>query len=271
MTRAQTPPPLCECTGNAPAPDKREGGDGQPLRWSSIVRQIASSQSGPLYCYERRVENRSGREVTDVYWPIAAYRKSSIDKTSALCDPISMLGVVNQPDPTGPLTYNTGPNPYATTVRAPGAGWGKTTAGQRTGLGPALTSAVQIPVSGVGVATVRFTSTVRREGAFTIFRFEMTSQGPDVRVFWNVPVTDGFAQLEFTPNAPPTLAAGRALVREVRSIDQVAIAVADVHAYTNDMRWLGSGAASAYVSAEGKSRTPINIPPPPGGGALLVR
>jgi len=246
--------------------DRRDGGDGRPLRWSSLMRQIASTPEGPLYCYERQVDNRSDREVTDVYWPAADFRRAWIDKMTPICDPVSILGPVKQPDPMGPLSYNTGTNSYATTVRAPSTGWQQLVMMLDKGPAPVLTSRMQVPVRGAGAATIAFTSSVRREGATAVFHFEIANNGPDVRVFWNVPIGEGFAALEFVPAAPQTVGAGRPFARDIRSTEPVAFAVADVHVYSREMVWLGSGVASAYVSLKGTRQTPINVPPSPPRG-----
>jgi hypothetical protein len=250
----------CACTGQSS--DRHEGGDASPLRWMSLARLVRSTPtSGPEYCYERRVDNQSDRDVTDIYWPVAGVERPWVGAHQPICDATSMPGAYRQPHPTGPLHYNTGPQSYPTTVYAPPFGWPTQMTQLKEGQGaPALASTLQIPIKGVGIATLSFTSSVRTVGNMRVFQYEITNNGPEVRVFWNVPLTQDFRPLEFLPNAPATMVPGGQIMRQVQSSDPLAVAVADVHVYTRELGWLGSGIATAYVSARGVRQIPLPRP-----------
>jgi hypothetical protein len=254
----------CSCTGQSA--DRHEGGNGAPLRWSSLMRQVGSNpRTGPEYCYERSVDNQSDRDVTNVYWEVAGIERPYLEKHQPICDATSMTGVFKSPDPAGPLNFNTGTQSYSTTVYSPSSGWAGQTAAPNAPNVPPLTSTMQIPIKGAGIATVTLTSSLRTEGNTHIFTYELSNAGPAIRVFWNVPVTDDFRSLEFLPNSPITVPPAGRVTREAKSLDPVGVAVADVHVYAADLTWLGSGVASAYASTKGARQTPR--PRPGRGGA----
>src|SRR5690242_6880811 len=80
-------PPKCECTGSSSDPPL-EGGDGKPLNWHSLKRLYMpeNNNAAAWYCFERGVENKSDRDVTDVYWKVAGFEKNEIAKQDSSCD-----------------------------------------------------------------------------------------------------------------------------------------------------------------------------------------
>src|SRR5262249_5813682 len=81
-------PPKCECTGSSSDPPL-EGGDGKPLNWHSLKRLYMpeNNNAAAWYCFERQVDNKSDRDVTDVYWKVGAgFEKDEIPKQDHRCD-----------------------------------------------------------------------------------------------------------------------------------------------------------------------------------------
>jgi hypothetical protein len=249
----------CACTGNSPA-QKYEGGDGTPLRWYSLQRLIrpGTSHSDPVHCYERQVTNDSSRDVTDVYWRVAGFERPLIEAGAPVCDATSMLGHLEQPHVKGPLNHGVGTRAYGTTVYAPAGGWGRQMALVNGREPPPLEATIQIPIRGKETTTLEFRSTVVSDGSGYVYRYEMANKGQnEVRVFWNVPITSEFASLEFIPGSPIVMAAKSSVARQARSADKLAWAVAEVHVYSADLTWLGTGSAAAYASSLGKPQVAL--------------
>jgi hypothetical protein len=55
----------------------RTGGTGVPLVWQSLQRLLDSGSDNQHIwrCYERRITNKSDRDVTDVFWKVAGFER----------------------------------------------------------------------------------------------------------------------------------------------------------------------------------------------------
>jgi hypothetical protein len=145
----------CECTEQSREHIYR-GGDDLHLSWYSLQRQEhdgdPTGDPPPIFCYERKVQNRTDQEVTDIYWPIAGYQKKILPAQSlkCCCDSTSVPGPIKQPLPQGPLYYGPGNSHYSTTVYQPRDGWQTRTANFRpmelVAEYPALTSGMQLAI-----------------------------------------------------------------------------------------------------------------------------
>jgi hypothetical protein len=259
----------CSCTGKS-TDAIYNGGDGQPLLWKSMQRLLqGGSPRNPLYCYERQVENKSDRDVTDVFWKVAGFEKDLIPRKDFRCDASSLFGNLKHPDPTGPLYYNVSSKPYGTTSYSPEGGYPTASArifSKPEGT-PELTSTIQVTVRPtVGrptASTVSFRSSVRTLGRENQFEYELITSGSDkLLVYWNVPLTADFRTLEMGRNSLISLVPGAKVQKSARSVDPIGWTPAAVQIFDYQRRWLGTGIAAVYCSVNGKPEPPLEQPQP---------
>lgn len=254
----------CSCTGvssNTPL----EGGDGKPLHWRSLKRLVTpeNNDSTAWYCFERRVDNNSDRDVTDVFWKVAGFEKDEIPEQDSRCDAATLQGE-KKPHPQGPLYYNVGDQPYKTSAYAPEDGFEDATAKVMKPVGtPELTSEIEIsdPVKKTK-AKITFRSSVTPSPEGNRFDYEVTSSASvKVLVFWYVPLTDDFRSLEMNRTHPLTAAPKETQRRSARSSDPVGWTAASVQIFDFDRRWIATGRASVYCSQRGQTEPLIESAP----------
>lgn len=207
------------CTCHGDRVDHFQGGDGKPLEWLFEVYLVKKSNVGPsLYCYLKRVTNRSNLDVYAVRWNIANYRQENIyaGKEKQTC-PQYIQDLASAPL-NGPLNFGISSQSYDTTVKAPLGGWQSPTAGGNNN-----------PYIGAGYEWLKLESqfafsTVGREGQHSSglvavesgvnfnyggrasFYYVVTNRGPQpVSVFINlstskelikeVPIADNFVSI----------------------------------------------------------------------------
>lgn len=211
----------------------------------------------------RRVDNKSDRDVTDIFWKVAGFERDVVPKQDSICDATPLEGE-EKPHPEGPLYYSTGPRFYDTTVYAPKGGFkgaGKISAAKST---PELDSVIGVAnrYSG-GKTDIGFRASVKPSGDKSEFEYEVTSSGPEkLLVYWYIPLTDDFKPLNISRSAPITPMPGQAVRRSVRSSDPVGWTAATVQIFDYDHRWLATGIASVYCSMKGKAETLLEQPGP---------
>ncbi len=247
--------PTCSCTGTSNDPPL-EGGDSKPLLWHSLKRLYmeGSNNSAAWYCFERRVDNKSDRDVTDVSWKVAGFEKDEIQKRDSTCDATALEGE-KQPHPKGPLNYNVGDKPYNTSVYAPQDGFGGAAAQVlKPESTPALTSEIEIldPIRKTK-AKIIFHASVKPSNEGNRFDYEViSSANAKVLVYWYVPLTESF-RLDMDKSHPLTAAQGETVTRSARSSDPIGWTAATVQIFDFDRRWLATGRASVYCSLKGKA------------------
>ena len=244
----------CTCTGQSPDPPL-QGGDGNPLVWHSLKRLYMpeTNNSPAWYCFERSVDNKSDRNVTDVFWKVAGFEKDVIPKQEPRCD-VTPLEGEDKSHPQGPLYYNVGAQHYDTSVYSPLAGFpgaGKISAPKST---PLLGSVIEIADRGSGkTRKILFRASVKPSKDENEFEYEVTGSGTDkLLVYWYVPLTDDFKSMRMNRNSPVTAVPGETARYSARSKDAIGWTPAAVQIFDYDGHWLATGIASVYCSTKGK-------------------
>lgn len=256
----------CSCTGQSQDPIEN-GGDGAPLLWQSMER-LYRSGSASWYCYERRVINRSDRDVTDVFWKVAGFEKSLIPKHDDRCDANPFAEGYQQPHPKGRLYFSVGGEFYPTAVYAPQHGFEDSKTASARILPakdtPDLISVIEVSDRRSGAkGSIRFASSVRTSVKGTDFEYKLSSSGSEpVIVYWYIPLTEEFRNLKMSRNEPTALEPGAPVRRLTHSSDPVGWTAAAVQIFDRDRRWLATGIASAYCSLNGKAEPLLEQPTP---------
>jgi hypothetical protein len=210
-----------QCTEQTNDP-VHHGGDDTLLLWSSLQRSegIALPNQLPTYSYERKVENRSKEDVTDVSWPVAGYWRKVVPAGKSLCDLVPLVGYLQVPSPRGELHYGPSASSYHTTAYAPKDGW-LSSKPSATGM-QTLTAELQVAsrtAEGYQVCAVRLKSEVAKSpaGEGMEFRYQFSNIGPTpLRVFWSIPWSSAFRkQFKNSKEEPLALTPERTVTRVV--------------------------------------------------------
>lgn len=252
---------LTGCTGQASGQVFQGGAS--TLQWSSLKRQErpATADNPAMYVFERRVDNRSDRAVTDILWKVAGFEKKEIPAHQPECDFITGLGD-QFPHPKGDLYYGVGASSFPTQVYAPEGGFGQGREG-KSNEGDVLDSSIEItdPLSKKPVR-VWFRASVAPTGKGHRYDYTVTSSATDkIQIYWYIPLTEDFRTLEMNRQSPLRAAPNEPIHRQANSSDPVAWAAAVVQIFDFDHRWIATGRASVYCSLKGVAEPLLDTAP----------
>jgi len=224
----------CTCAGEEVRTS--DGGDHAPLTWVYKVRLVrnGSSDSPPLYCYGRTVQNHRDRDVTDVNWKVASFYRSRLRQGAAASSCAEVEAFLSRRTENGPLYYGVSSgDAYDTQVLPPEGGWAAAE--------PTRTSSVrstfEIDPGEAGASPARITvrSSAAADGATNYFRYGIENAGESVvRLQINMPVREWMlAALPFV-NEPILLDPGAKLDFSFSTKEPIGTAVATVLASSPD-------------------------------------
>ena len=247
--------PLCaiaQCTGLSKEPIF-SGGDQNPITWSSLRNVL-----GQVVSYERKTENHSNQDVTDVYWPVAGYQKDVLPANTALCDQTTIPGEPD--DKPGILNVGPGSTPfYQTTAYCPKAGWANsrlTNPGQAEP--PALTSELQFAVRNHGkieICTLHLKAAIEpaSDGNTVRYVYYFENDGPaPLSVFWDIPRTKEYEE-KFGMNAesPLHLYPNKLASITITAHEAPAGTPSTIYVFDGDHKVVGRSVVGVWGFAEG--------------------
>jgi hypothetical protein len=230
------------------------GGNGRPLHWKFEVYE-----NGKLTCYAKHVENRSTRDVTDVFWEVANYDQ---DRLAARSDGEACQNYPGEPKSTvvtGPLHHNVSSQSYPTTVKPPDAGWlSKQAQAVSPGeVGPSLRADFVLDTRNedgrFGKSHVTIRSSAFYDGKVSTFTFDISNDGQSpIGIFINIPATPQMYEDVPAAEKPFFLKADQQVVFKTTVSAKPEFAASTVVFYGGDGKQAAQQTAGFYAPSTGK-------------------